>query len=95
MRKMDVVIRGRRKLRTEQLYYFNFLMYIVAGLGIWRVWVRRGECIGSWWGNRREGDQWGDLAVDGLILGWISRRLDVGIWTGLGWPRIETGGGRL
>jgi hypothetical protein len=22
-------------------------------------------------------------------------RLDVGIWTGLGWPRIETGGGRL
>ena len=23
------------------------------------------------------------------------RRLDVGIWTGLGWPRIETGGGRL
>jgi len=29
------------------------------------------------------------------ILGWISRRWDVGIWTGLGWPRIETGGGRL
>ena len=29
------------------------------------------------------------------ILGWISRRWDVGIWTGLGWPRIETCGGRL
>ena len=41
-------------------------------------------------------DHWGDLGVDGLIiLGWISRRWDVGIWTGLGWPRIETGGGRL
>ena len=26
---------------------------------------------------------------------WISRRWDVGMWTGLGWPRIETGGGRL
>ena len=25
----------------------------------------------------------------------ISRRWDVGIWTGLGWPRLETGGGRL
>jgi len=25
----------------------------------------------------------------------MSRRWDVGIWTGLGWPRIETGGGRL
>ena len=38
----------------------------------------------------------GDLDVDGwIILGWISRRWDVGIWTGLGWLRIETGGGRL
>ena len=63
---------------------------------MWRVWVRRGECIGSWWGNRREGDQWEDLGVDGwIILGWISRRWDVGMWTGLGWPRIETDGGRL
>jgi len=37
-----------------------------------------------------------DLCVDGwIILGRISRRWDVGIWTGLGWPGIETGGGRL
>jgi len=61
--------------------------------------ARMGEergCIGSWWGNRREGDQWGDLVVDGWIkLGRISRMLNVGIWTGLGWPSIETGGGRL
>jgi len=35
-------------------------------------------------------NHWGDLGVDGWInLGWISRRWDVGIWTGLGWPRIE------
>jgi len=52
---------------------------------MWRVWVRRGECIVSWWGNQREGDHWGDLGVDGwIILGWIFRRWDVGIWTGLG-----------
>jgi len=39
---------------------------------------------------------WGDLDVDGwIILGRNSERWDVGIWTGLGWPRIETGGGRL
>jgi len=44
----------------------------------------------------REGDNGGNLGVDGwIILGCISRRWDVGIWTGLGWPRIETGGGRL
>jgi len=46
--------------------------------------------------NRREGDHWGDLGLDGwIILGWISRRWGVGIWTGLGRPRIETGGGSL
>jgi len=47
-------------------------------------------CIGSWWGNRREGCHWEDLGIDGwIILGWISRRWDVGIWTGLGWPWIQ------
>ena len=47
--------------------------------------------------GKQEGmNHWGDLGVDGwIILGWISRRWDVGIWTELGWPRIETGGGRL
>ena len=30
-----------------------------------------------------------------VILGWISRRWDVGMWTGFGWPRKGTGGGRL
>jgi len=68
---------------------------LVMWTGMWRVWVRKGGCIGSWWGNRRERDHWRDLSVDGWILGWISRRWDVSIWTVLGWPRIETGGGRL
>ena len=33
--------------------------------------ARMGEergCIGCWWGNRREGDHWGDLGVDGWII---------------------------
>ena len=55
--------------------------------GLYRVLVGKSE------GKR---DHWGDLGVDGwIILGWISRRWDVGMWTGLGWPRIETGGGCL
>ena len=52
--------------------------------------------IGSWKGKRRARDHCGDLGVDGwIMLGWISRKWDVCIGTGLGWPRIETGGGRL
>jgi len=63
---------------------------------MWHVWVRRGGCIGSRCGNRREGDHCRDLGVDvWIILGWISRRWDVGIWAGLCWSRIETVGGRL
>ena len=56
---------------------------------MWRVWVRRGGCIGSWWGNRRERDDWGDLDVDGWILGWISRMWDVGIWTWTGLAQVR------
>jgi len=38
---------------------------------MWCVWVRRGGCVGSWWGNRREGDHWGDL-------GWVDNiRMDL------------------
>jgi len=45
-------------------------------------------------GNRWERDHWGDLGVDGwIILEWISRRWDVGIWTGLGWHIIDKIGG--
>jgi hypothetical protein len=38
---------------------------------------------------------WGDPGVDGrIILGWIFRKWDVAVWTGLGWLRIGTGGGQ-
>jgi hypothetical protein len=43
-----------------------------------------------------ERDHWGDPGVDGtIILRWIFRKWDGGIWTGLGWVGIETGGGHL
>jgi hypothetical protein len=44
----------------------------------------------------KERDQWGDPGVDGrIMLGWIFRKWDVGLGTGLGWLRIETVGGQL
>jgi hypothetical protein len=34
--------------------------------------------------------------LDGMIiLGWIFRKWDVGVWTGLSWLRIVTVGGHL
>jgi len=94
----------RRRLHNEELNDLYSSPNIVRVIKLRRMrWVgheaRMGEvrgCIGSCWGTWREGDHWGDLGVDGrIILGWISMGWDVGILTGLGWPRIETGGGRL
>ena len=93
-----------RRLHNEELNDLysspNILRVITSRRMRWAGHVahlgeKRG-CAESCFGNRREGDHWGDLGLDGwIILGWISRRWDVGIWTKLGWPRIETGGGRL
>jgi len=43
-------------------------------------------------GNLRERDNVGNPGVDGMvILRWIFRKWDVGIWTGSSWLRIGTG----
>jgi hypothetical protein len=56
----------------------------------------RETCIGFWWGNLKERVYWGEPGVDGrIILGLIFTKWDVGVWTGLGWLRIETGGGQF
>ena len=51
---------------------------------------------GYWLGNHRERDHLEDLGVGGwIILGWICTRWDVGMLSGLLWPRIGTGGGNF
>ena len=55
-------------------------------MGVYSVLV--GKVLGK--------NHWGDLDIGGwIILQWNSRRWYVGIWTGLGWPRIGTSGGGL
>ena len=50
------------------------------------------QCFGG--GNLRERDHLGDPGVDGrIILRWIFRKWDVGVWTGSSWLRIGTGVG--
>jgi hypothetical protein len=54
--------------------------------GVYRVLVRKPE------GNLNLGDP----GVDGrIILRWIFREWDVGVWTGSSWHKIWTGGGQL
>jgi len=72
-----------RVIKSRRMRWAGHVACTGEEKGVYRVLV----------GKRRERDHWGDLGVDGwVILGWISRRWDVGIWTGLGWPRIEIGG---
>ena len=47
-------------------------------------------------GNMWERDHLGDPGVDErIILRWIFRKWDVGIWTGSSWLTIGTVGGHL
>ena len=51
---------------------------------------------GFGWGNPRERDHFRASGVVGrIILRWIFRKWDVGVWTGSSWLRIGTGGGHL
>ena len=64
----------------------------------WRVPLEEVPCHrkSCWWGNPRGRDRWVDPGVDGrIIFGWIFRRWDKFMRTGLGGLRIGTGGGRL
>ena len=71
-----------RRLHNEELNDLysspNIVWVIKSRIMRWAGHVARmGEemvVYRSWWENRRERDHWGDIGVDGWILGRISRR---------------------
>ena len=51
---------------------------------------------GFWWGNLRERDHLEGREKDGrIILRWIFWNVGGGVWTGLSWLMIGTGGWHL
>jgi len=49
------------------------------------------EYTGFWWGNLRERGHLEDPNEHGrIILRWICRKWDVGVWTGFIWRRLGT-----
>jgi len=91
--RRDEVTGEWRILHNEELNVYsspNIVRVIKSRRMRWAGHVARmceeRRCIGSCWGNQREGDHRGDLGVHGwIILGWISRRWVYGLdWAGPG-----------
>jgi hypothetical protein len=102
--KRDEVKWEWRNLYNEALNGLYCLPSIVPVIKSRRIrWAGHVACMGRgeaytgfWWGDLRERDRWGDPGVDGrIMLGWIFKKWDVGVSTGLGWLGIGIRGRRL
>jgi len=88
--KRDEVTREWRKLRDElnDLYSSPIIVRVIKSRRMrWAGHVaRKGEKRGLYRGlvgKLEERDHLGDPGVDGtIILRWVFRKLDVGVWTG-------------
>jgi len=75
-----------RVIKSRRIRWAGHVARMVEESGMYRVLVRKPE------GKRTLGRpkrRW----VDNIRMD--LQKVGCGIWTGLGWPRIETGGGRL
>jgi hypothetical protein len=91
------------KIHNEELNDPYFSPNIVRVIKSRMRWAGHAACMGReevytgcWLGILRERDHLEDQVVDRrIILRWIFRKWDVGVWTGPLWIRIGTSGGTL
>jgi len=64
--------------------------------GACRAYGKKKVVYRIWWRNLMETEHFEDTEVDGrIILRGMFRKWDVGVWTGLIWLRVWTGGGHM
>jgi hypothetical protein len=101
---LDEVTRECRKLNNKEHNVLGSSPTVVRVIKSIRIkWARHVARMGRtevytgfWWGNLRERDHLGDLGLDGrIILNWIFRKCDMGVWTRSSCLWIWRGGGHL
>jgi hypothetical protein len=73
-------------IKSRRMRWTGYVAWMGEGRDVYRVLVGKHE------GKRPLVDSGLD---ESMILRWILKKWDVGVWTGLSWLRIETGGGHL
>jgi hypothetical protein len=73
-------------IESRRMRWVGYVVRMRGMRGLYRVLV----------GKPERKDNLEHPGVDGrIILRWIFRKSDMGVWTGSRWFRIGTGGGRL
>ena len=102
--RSDEVTGNWRRLRNQELNDLYCSPSIVRVIKSRRMkWAGHVVCVGEKRGVYRVlvGKPEGKRPLGRPRRRWVDnirmdlKEVDVGIWTGLGWPRIETGGGHL
>jgi hypothetical protein len=99
-RRDEVTGEWRKLHNEEELNDLYSSPNIVRVMKLRRMrWVGCVACMGErrvyagfWWGNLRE--RYPGIGGS-IILQWIFRNWDVGVWTGSSWHRLGTDGGHL